>query len=178
MHESEHARAHGHRGSVGPLNPKAPAGLCLQLGRQRHAFISSQGRQREGGTPCSLCRACHSTSASVLYESATASFQFPVLESTGRLVLSVLGPCLLPCRRGGLSQLPPFRTCWAFREAGSETLMVELEVVWVLVAQYLNPWVKVFFAKPFGKWPQVARAGTALHSAGSDGGRGRAAGWD
>lgn len=56
--------------------------------------------------------------------------------------------------------------------------MVELEVVWVLVARYLNPWVKVFFAKPFGKWPQVARAGTALHSAGSDGGRGRAAGWD
>lgn len=96
MHESEHAQAHGHRGSVGPLNPKAPAGLCLQLGRQRHAFISSQGRQREGGTPCSLCRACHSTSASVLYESATASFQFPVLESTGRLPPALSSVFLAP----------------------------------------------------------------------------------
>lgn len=182
MHESEDARAPGHCGSVGSLNPKAPTGLCLQLGRQQHAFISSQECQQEGGTQCGLCWACHPTLASVLFISATASIQLPVLKSTGHLPPALssvfLAPAFCPVDMGASVSSHPSEPAGPLGKPAGESLTVELEVVWVHVARHLNPWVKVYFAEPFGKWPQVARAGTAPNSDESDGGRGRAVGWD
>lgn len=140
MHESEDAQALGHRGSVGSLNPKAPTGLCLQLGGQRRAFISSQRCHREGGTQCILCWACHPTLASVLSISATASIQLPVLKFIDHLppaLSSVFSaPAFCPVDMGASVSSRPSEPAGPVGKPSGESLTVELEVVWVLAARY------------------------------------------